>query len=133
LVEQGLTRVGQALRLRFSAPLLAALALPNQAMALRGVDQDTIFALELDAPTERVERAEISAIATPSAPDRCTLHVRVALVGREWPDLAGTRVLIRAGAREQELRTDVWGAAQLLDFQRAELADMELEIAPPPS
>lgn len=128
LIERAVMQARHTLRVRFSEPLLAALRPAGPILALRGTDPNAIFSLSLDAPTNGVERLEISAYAT-DIPDQCDLRVQVALTGREWPDLEGIPVTISIGEQQRQMLTDAWGEVQLPGVLRADLSQLEIEVS----
>lgn len=133
-LERAVERVGSLLRLRFSQGLLDTLAAAppaaGPALAFReGSPQGVpLLDLVLDTPDPSVERLHLAAYAHQPDAGRCTLRVRVALPGRDWPDLAGITVLVRFGETQHRVTTDSWGEALIDDVPVAALPDLQVAL-----
>lgn len=131
LLQGALSRAGAALRVQLSAPLLAAAAALRSdapAPALRSGEAAPLYTIEIEEPGPGVERLELVAYPAAGDPASCALRVQLALVGREWPDLAGVTVMLRGPGFERRLSTDAWGEASAAGIPLAALPELTLEV-----
>jgi hypothetical protein len=123
------TRAGAQLRLTLSQPLLALLPPPTSpALTFRSGADTALFELALDEPGSAIEGFTLSAYIGEQATERCIVRVRVALRGREWPDLAGTPVVLQAGDERRAATTDAWGEAIFEDLPVTSMPDLVVEV-----
>jgi hypothetical protein len=120
-------RAGARLRLTLSQALLDLLPPPATAPALRGAPGAL---LDLDAPVDdpAVARVHLAALPRAGAPGRCDLRVRLALHGRDWPDLAGVPVSLAVGGQAWRALTDQWGEVLFEDLPATGLAGAALMV-----
>ena len=130
LLAGAVQRAGDALRVTLAEPLLALLReeprLP--ALALRGADDEPLFAIELPAPDPQVERLTLAAYPE-DAPGTCQVQVLVALPDRAWPQLAGLPVRLVGRALERSALTDPWGEACFEGIPLTALPGLSVEVA----
>ncbi len=129
-LSAGLSRAGERLRLALSQALLdagAALAATQPAPAYRERAANTLLDLDLTAPTPAIARLQIQALPT-SRPERFDLQLQLDLPDRDWPDLAGVPILLRAGSDEYRADTDEWGTVVFADLAQELLPMLELAI-----
>lgn len=129
LLAGALERLGDGLRLRLGRPLLDALAAaPAPGLALRAAPGgDLLLTLALSAPTPTIAELRLSVYADPADPARCVARAQLALVGRDWPDLAGVRVAARWAGGAAEAVSDAWGEALLAGIPRDRLEGLTVE------
>jgi hypothetical protein len=119
------------LRLVFSQALLAALdALPSTAApALRGeFAAAPLFELLLANPAPAVESLHLSLYPDGARPGLGTLRAQLALVGRDWPDLAGINIVVRWLGAEQQATSDEWGEALIPGVPLDVVAQLVVEV-----
>lgn len=130
-----LGRAGAGLRLAFSQPLLAALAaLPAApSLALRGNEPGApLLDLLVSAPAPTIDELRVSLYADAARPGFGTLRAQLALAGRDWPDLAGVRVLVRWPGGEQQAASDEWGEALIAGVPLEQLEQLVVEVIDSP-
>jgi hypothetical protein len=128
-VAATVVRAGAQLRLTLSQALLDLLPPPaGPALAFRGGGGPALFELALDESEGAVERLSVSAYTDPETVERCVVRVQVALHGREWPDLAGIRVVLLTGEARRAAATDAWGEAVFEDVPAAALPELVVEV-----
>jgi hypothetical protein len=126
----GLSHAGERLRLALSQALLdagAVLAAAAPAPAYRDRAARPLLDLDLAAPTAAIARLQLQALPG-SQPERCELQVQLELPERDWPDLAGVPILLRAGSAEYRAVTDEWGTVAFADLAQELLPMLEIEI-----
>jgi hypothetical protein len=122
-----LTRVGADLRLVLSEGLLALVPPPPPALVLRAGEQsETLLDLQIDRPDPLV--AGLQLIFTRTSAAAGDLLVRVGLPEREWPDLAGIRVLLSDAGEQRQAITDAWGEVRFQGVPQASLPMLELRV-----
>jgi hypothetical protein len=138
IVRRAIAYIDATLRVTFSRELLDRLAIPPQTPmpAYREQPQQKpLYDIVIDHPTPDVEQLQMTVYPDLQSTDRCTLRVRVALPGRDWPDLAGVAVLARLSGVKHHATTDPWGEAIISDLPLADLPELHVEViaAPPTS
>jgi hypothetical protein len=138
LVRRSIAQLGATLRVTFSHTLLDALSATPQTPTLAYREQPQqapLYDIVIDNPTPDVEQLQMTVHPDLQSTDRCTLRVRVALPGRDWPDLAGIAVLARLSGVKHHATTDPWGEAIISDLPLADLPELHVEViaAPPTS
>jgi hypothetical protein len=130
LIAGAVRRAGETLRLALSETLLDALreAPRPPALALRDVEDEPLFALELPAPDPQVARLTLAAYPE-EAPGSCQVQVAVALPGRAWPQLAGVPVRLVGRGIERSALTDPWGEASFERVPLMALPGLSVELA----
>lgn len=128
LLSAALTQADQTLRLRLSPALLSAGRAAPPAQAYRDTTTPPLFTLTLNAPTPDITQVLISAHTDPADANRCTLQAEVALVNREWPDLAGIAVRAISPTATLSAQTDAWGIALFPGVPIVDLDTLIIEV-----
>jgi hypothetical protein len=71
----------------------------------------------------------LAAYADQQQPDRCLVEVTAQPPGQSWPDLGGYQVRLTVGGQTFTGETDDWGTAVFPDLPRAQLNQLQIELA----
>lgn len=135
-LKQALTdaieRTGKRLKLTLSQALLDLLPPPQQpAFAMRSSPSELgtpLFELEMDEPGEELMYLHLSVYREAGTPSRCTVRVQVTIQGRDWPDLEGIPIVLRAGDEQRRQQTDPWGEVVFTGVPAAALPGLQIEV-----
>jgi hypothetical protein len=97
-------------------------------MALRSVDAPPLLTIDFAQPSPQIASLHLSAHRHPPGSDTLLLRVQVALLNREWPDLAGIPVRLSIGQEHQEAATDAWGEAIFSAIPQDRLGDLAVTV-----
>jgi hypothetical protein len=121
------SRAGTRLRITLSKALLELLPRPSgPALAFRGGEEPPRHQLDLERPAAHV--AQIQLAIYDRQADSVSVQVKVALEGREWPDLGEIPVALSAGAAGRLAMTDAWGVAVFDDVPVTSLDGLQVDV-----
>lgn len=134
LLQGSLERVGTRLRLIFSQKLFDALtSTPSTEPTLafrESSEPPSLINLVVENPSPGVANMQITAYANPPDASVCTLRIQVALIERDWPDLADVSVRIQVHNKSRQTKTDPWGEALFEQVPIDALTHLQVEIDP---
>jgi hypothetical protein len=132
-LRAALSAAGPRLTVTLSPALLLAVtqgatAPAARPMALRSVDAAPLLTIDFAQPSPQIASLHLSAHRHPPGSDTLLLRVQVALLNREWPDLAGIPVRLSIGQEQQEAATDAWGEAIFSAIPQDRLGDLAVTV-----
>ena len=134
LLQGALEHVGTTLRILFSQQLLDMLRNTPSAeptLAFREqTEPPSLINLVVEDPSPGVANIQITAYANIQDATMCTLRVQVALMGRDWPDLAGVAVRVQIDNAQRQTKTDPWGEALFEQVLIDTLPHLQVEVDP---
>lgn len=123
-VWDAVRKIGRTYQLQLTEALLDLLTPPPTIAFAPRSDDD-----EMGAVILQLEERE-DAPFTFTLFQNGTLEVEVVPTGREWPDLAGSRVAIEIGERRESQLTDAWGLVLFEGLPLAEIGRLAILVEP---
>ncbi len=119
---------------QFTEELLRTFAPPpalQPVLATKDAEEETVL-LQFSLGEDTLEdlAVTLTAYAEAGDPDVCRVTAEVSVAGREWPDLAGTEVVLTIGEQVQTKMTDEWGKVLFKGVRRADLPRLAFQIKP---
>lgn len=130
VLAAAITSAGNRVSLNLSPGLLAANQAPATALRDASGADAPIYELAFTTPSAAISQLQLHVYRDDQATDACTLRVQVALVDRDWPELAGVRVTVHGAGRVQQTTTDQWGEAVFSELPLTELGQLQVELDP---
>jgi hypothetical protein len=133
LLQAGLTRLQNGLRLQLSADLLPRLQPSPMIAAIRAAGDEERYAerlyqldsgdvLDSDLPIR------LTVYRDSESPENCLVEVAVSPAGRSWPQLGGIIVALELPEGRREQQTNNWGVTAFAPVPVDELSELLIEV-----